>query len=208
MLESALRILLVNCGAYRVPALDTALRSRGYDCMMLDPHKAATYAESYKVSAIIFSDYPDNFVGLENPKLTELRKQHAHVPTLAIGRSAQMVAAEWEGELGDAQLTPGVTSMHPPGPSPLCNGLNSNRETTLSVWGCSGSPILDLPGCFYVTATFCDEMRGIAAFEHLTQPLYGLQFSPEVRRTSLESRLLENFVEKIAGCKAVVPASI
>jgi GMP synthase (glutamine-hydrolysing) len=50
-------------------------------------------------------------------------------------------------------------------------------------------PLAETPTCAF------------AAVRHRTQPLYGLQFHPEVTHTEFGKRLLENFVKRICQCQ-------
>lgn len=70
---------------------------------------------------------------------------------------------------------------------------------TLRVWMSHSDCVSKLPDCLVVTAAA--PCSPYAAYRHVSLPLYGVQFHPEVEEDP-SCKVLENFVVKIAGCKA------
>jgi GMP synthase (glutamine-hydrolysing) len=68
-----------------------------------------------------------------------------------------------------------------------------------TVWMSHGDQVQNLSEHFRVLATTDDCPN--AAVKHLTKPIYGLQFHPEVTHTQHGETLLANFVKHVCGCQ-------
>ncbi len=77
----------------------------------------------------------------------------------------------------------------------LFNGLPTMTPT---VWMSHGNSVTTLPPNFNKLS----QGRLVAAAQHDTQPLIGVQFHPEVSHTDYGTRMLKNFVFGVAGLKA------
>src|SRR5581483_9662314 len=66
------------------------------------------------------------------------------------------------------------------------------------VWMSHGDQVSRVAGDFKPLAK--TSTCPIAAVRHVTLPIYGLQFHPEVTHTPLGSKLLANFLMKTCGC--------
>ncbi len=78
---------------------------------------------------------------------------------------------------------------------PLFNGI----EAPSQVWMSHGDTITALPEGYRVTAS-TDSVE-FAAFQSASDPVWGVQFHPEVMHTLQGARLLENFVVGICGSR-------
>ncbi len=78
---------------------------------------------------------------------------------------------------------------------PLFNGI----EAPSQVWMSHGDTITALPEGYRVTAS-TDSVE-FAAFQGASDPVWGVQFHPEVMHTLQGARLLENFVVGICGSR-------
>lgn len=76
----------------------------------------------------------------------------------------------------------------------LFKGIDNNSI----VWMSHGDHINQLPPDFCVIAH--TENAPIAAVRHLSKPIFGVQFHPEVVHTVQGKQLIENFVRSICGC--------
>jgi GMP synthase (glutamine-hydrolysing) len=68
-----------------------------------------------------------------------------------------------------------------------------------TVWMSHGDQVEQLSNDFLPLAT--TDTCPYAAVKHRSQPIYGLQFHPEVTHTEHGSRLLRNFVRDVCGCR-------
>ena len=72
-------------------------------------------------------------------------------------------------------------------------------KNPLKVWMSHGDRLEDLPADFSVLGQTSNSPYGI--IKHETKKLYGIQFHPEVVHTEQGSKIISNFVYKVAGCK-------
>lgn len=80
-------------------------------------------------------------------------------------------------------------------PSPLTAGMPQH----FTAWMSHGDQVHNLTDHFTLLAA--TETCPNAAIKHHTQPIYGLQFHPEVTHTEHGGTLLRNFVKTICGCR-------
>ncbi len=75
------------------------------------------------------------------------------------------------------------------------------------VWMSHGDQIIDLPDGFSLLGT--TENTPLAAMGDLNRQLYGVQFHPEVKHTSIGTKIIKNFLFHICDLQASwTPASI
>ena len=78
-------------------------------------------------------------------------------------------------------------------------GLFSQMPETFTAWMSHGDQVEVLDRHFEVLAS-TSSCRA-AAVRHVSRPLYGLQFHPEVTHTEQGGQLLKNFVQDVCGCE-------
>ncbi|MCB1111762.1 MAG: glutamine-hydrolyzing GMP synthase [Chlamydiales bacterium] len=111
-------------------------------------------------------------------------------PILGICFGMQLMNSAHNGEVNSAEQGEyGKQEVSVDSKSALFKGLNS-KET---VWMSHGDSVTKLAPHFLATAKSSDGL--IAAIQHETQPLYGLQFHPEVTHTPKGAQILTNFIE-------------
>jgi GMP synthase (glutamine-hydrolysing) len=79
----------------------------------------------------------------------------------------------------------------------LFHGFGVGEETP--VWMSHGDHVDVPPEGYTVTASSAN--APVAAFEHQTRPLYGVQFHPEVAHTPRGGEILHNFLFEVCGCR-------
>jgi GMP synthase (glutamine-hydrolysing) len=118
------------------------------------------------------------------------------IPVLGICYGMQLMAHLMGGKVARAtQREFGQAEFEVTGSGPLL-AVGSRRFTA---WMSHGDRIERLPPGF--TAIGRTDNSPIAAMEEPKKRLYALQFHPEVAHTPLGSRILTNFVKRIAGCR-------
>jgi GMP synthase (glutamine-hydrolysing) len=78
--------------------------------------------------------------------------------------------------------------------SPLLKGLSATGQ----VWMSHGDTIMELPAEYELIGS--TETVRVAAFAHVSKPIFGIQFHPEVTHSTEGSILIQNFVLGICGC--------
>lgn len=82
-------------------------------------------------------------------------------------------------------------------PDGLFNGVPKETE----VWMSHGDQVQTVNGDFQPLAA--TDTCPVAAVKHRSQPVFGLQFHPEVSHTPYGSRILRNFLRDICGCQGL-----
>jgi len=78
--------------------------------------------------------------------------------------------------------------------------LFENLEESIKAWSSHGDSVKNAPDGFIVTAT-SQNGKVVEAIESEKKKLWAVQFHPEVDMTEDENIILNNFTEKICGCK-------
>lgn len=79
------------------------------------------------------------------------------------------------------------------------NDLFIDVPSVFTAWMSHNDSVSTLPESFEVLAV--TENKVIAAYKHKELPIYGVQFHPEVVHTEHGSKILHNFLSRIAGLK-------
>jgi GMP synthase (glutamine-hydrolysing) len=119
------------------------------------------------------------------------------VPVLGICYGLQLMAHHLGGEVAPAAVREyGQATLVPRPGSPLLAALASEER----VWMSHGDSIRHLPAGFESVAR--TEDCATAAVQDTSRQLYGIQFHPEVVHTENGTRVLDNFVRGLCGCRA------
>jgi len=148
------------------------------------------------VKGIILSGSPFS-VRQENAPQPAYDWQNSNIPVLGVCYGAQLMSHQTGGkvtpskhrEYGRANLDKVSTT------SPLFANIKSGSQ----VWMSHGDSVTELPTEFTITAT--TTAIPVAAFEHTTKKIFGLQFHPEVYHSTDGKTILQNFIIHICGCK-------
>jgi GMP synthase (glutamine-hydrolysing) len=118
------------------------------------------------------------------------------IPILGICYGHQLIAHYMGGTVKSAEKREfGLTS------ATIDNAgqIFANLGKTEQVWMSHGDVVTGLPSSFEVLAH--TDNCPIAAFRHKENPIYGLQWHPEVVHTKDGDEMLKNFIFKICKCK-------
>jgi GMP synthase (glutamine-hydrolysing) len=120
-----------------------------------------------------------------------------HLPVLGICYGAQFLAQSLGGEVLPSSVREyGRASLEVIAENPLLQGVAMASQ----VWMSHSDTISRLPQDF--TSIARTETIPIAAFAHSENPVFGVQFHPEVVHTEEGLQILKNFVFSICGCTA------
>ncbi len=148
------------------------------------------------VKGVILSGSPYSVRDENGPRI-DLGKIKGHFPLLGVCYGAQYLAHFFGGEVaasdsreyGRAKLS--VIEKK----SILLQGISENSQ----VWMSHGDTIITLPEDYTIIASTEDVEN--AAFKIEGEDTYAIQFHPEVYHTTEGTKILENFLVKICGCK-------
>ena len=191
------KILILDFGSQYTQLIARAVREANVYCEIIPYNKVIIYESGLK--GIILGGSPFS-VNEKNALLVDVKAMTAKMPVLGICYGAQLTAKVYGGrveksekrEYGRAIFT--VTKE---------DALLRNVSHTSQVWMSHSDTIKELPDGFELLGT--TESIPVAAFkQQLTtdngQPLYGLQFHPEVYHSTAGKTIIKNFLVNICKC--------
>ncbi|MEM6763376.1 MAG: glutamine-hydrolyzing GMP synthase [Bacteroidota bacterium] len=185
------KVLIVDFGSQYTQLIARRVRENNVFCEIIPYTKFTDLPED--VGGIILSGGPSSVNDKDAP-IISFDHFFGLVPTLAICYGAQLMAKSLEGEVatsdhreyGRAELVPLKDNL-------LFEGLGHHSQ----VWMSHGDTITRLPTSFELIAS--TQSIQVAAFKHLKEAVYCLQFHPEVTHTLEGSHIIHNFLTRICG---------
>ncbi|WP_109830735.1 glutamine-hydrolyzing GMP synthase [Reichenbachiella versicolor] len=186
------KIIILDFGSQYTQLIARRVRELNVYCEIHPFSKVPELDQTVK--GLILSGSPCSVRQDDNPDV-DLDSIIGKVPLLGICYGAQLIAHKTGGEIlpseireyGRAKLA--TVDMH--------NELMKEVNIGSQVWMSHGDTILETPEELEVIAK-TDSAN--AAFRHRTQPVWGLQFHPEVTHSEQGKIVLRNFVVHICGC--------
>lgn len=188
-------VLVVDYGAQYAQLIARRVREANIYSEIVPSSMPLTDMLAKKPAAIILSGGPSSIYAEHAPK-TDAALFNSDVPVFGICYGFQAMTDAMGGTVektGTSEF--GRTHLDIKGSSKLFAG----EPEALSVWMSHGDSVVKAPEGFAVTAS--TDHTPIAAFEHESLPLAGVQFHPEVLHSEHGQALLENFLYKIADLK-------
>jgi GMP synthase (glutamine-hydrolysing) len=160
------------------PPTVTVERLRGYQAVVLSGGPSSVY---------------DAGAPLPPPALFE-----AGVPVLGICYGMQAMAAQLGGKVEPAEHREyGPAEVRLEAPDPLLEGVEADAAGVVPVWMSHGDTVLEPPPGF--TSLARTASSPVAAMADARRRLVAVQFHPEVVHTRQGSRILQNFLFRVAG---------
>ncbi|TVP94258.1 MAG: glutamine-hydrolyzing GMP synthase [Acholeplasmatales bacterium] len=190
------RIVILDYGSQYTRLIAKRIRALGVFTDIL-PHDtfAITLANEGDLAGVVLSGGPqsvtaDNAYPLD-PAILELG-----VPILGICYGMQRLALDMGGAVEQSvRREYGQATLFRLLEDPLFTGWSQEE----GVWMSHGDHIESIPQDFEQLA---QNSAGICvAMRHISLPVYGIQFHPEVRHTARGETLLQNFVQTICQCE-------
>ena len=148
-----------------------------------------------KPVGIILSGGPNSVTKSYTPRAPKIVFD-LNIPVLGICYGMQTLAEQMGGSVISAdQKEFGHAELEVMNESKLFHNLNKN----INVWMSHGDQVQDLPEDFNLAAS--TSTAPIAAMEHKSLPIYGIQFHPEVTHTKNGKDILRNFLFDICNAK-------
>jgi GMP synthase (glutamine-hydrolysing) len=193
-MTAASRILIIDYGSQYTQLIARRVREARVYSEIHPPTRTIDWIREWKPTGIILSGGPNSVYGENVPTADPILFDVA--PVLGVCYGMQLIAHVLGGEVirggrreyGRAEIRPTIESA-------LFEGFDS--QETASVWMSHGDHIESSPPGFRVTAA--SQGNPLAAFEHESKPIYGVQFHPEVAHTPRGRELLANFLFKVCG---------
>ena len=200
------RILILDFGGQYTQLIARRVREARVYCEVL-PHDAdLALVEGFGALGIILSGGPESVVDPASVRAPQ-RVFDLGVPVLGICYGMQTMAAQLGGrvetsgrrEYGHAVLR--CTSVAGPLLEGLVDGAAPGGGARLDVWMSHGDRVLEMPPGFRLLAA--TDNTPIAAIADEERRFYGVQFHPEVTHTPRGQEIIDRFVHRICGCRAL-----
>jgi GMP synthase (glutamine-hydrolysing) len=189
------KILILDFGSQYTQLIARAVRECNVYCEITPFNKPIEYTPGLK--GIILSGSPFS-VNDEKAPGVEVEELVSKTPVLGICYGAQLTAKQYGGKVEKSNKREyGRAVLHVQKEDALFNNLIPSSQ----VWMSHGDSILKLPEGFELLAT--TDSIPVAAFtrnQNGQNPLYGLQFHPEVYHSIEGKKILNNFLVNICGC--------
>ncbi len=152
--------------------------------------------EKFNVKGIILSGGPSSVYREDAPE--RIREIFGlRLPVLGICYGHQLIAHIAGGKVKQATKREyGVTIATIDRPLGVLKGLNGKEK----VWMSHGDTVYKIPRGYVVLAH--TDNCPVAAFKHQSDPIYGLQWHPEVTHTENGGAMLRNFIFDVCKCRA------
>ncbi|MCC7378425.1 MAG: glutamine-hydrolyzing GMP synthase, partial [Chitinophagaceae bacterium] len=189
------KILILDFGSQYTQLIARTVREANVYCEIVPYNKEIVYNQSLK--GIILGGSPFS-VNEEKALQVDVKSMIKNVPVLGICYGAQLTAKLYGGRVDKSEKREYGRAI-----------FNKEKEDTLlknvsktsQVWMSHSDTIKELPNDFELLGT--TESIPVAAFKRTTnneQPLYGLQFHPEVYHSAEGKTIIKNFLINICGC--------
>jgi len=186
------RILILDFGSQYTQLIARAVREANVYCEIIPYNKSFEAGNNLRGIILSGSPFSVNEPGAPTVDVQTLLKI---APVLGICYGAQLTAKNYGGvveksdkrEYGRARLQ--ILEHHE-----LFAGVPNDSD----VWMSHSDTITTLPACFSVSAT--TQSIPVAAFRHREDPLFGLQFHPEVYHSREGKKILANFLVSVCHC--------
>lgn len=189
------KILILDFGSQYTQLIARAVREANVYCEIVPYHKTIEFDASLK--GIILSGSPFSVNDANAPEV-DIAALHKRLPVMGVCYGAQLTAKQFGGRVANSSKREyGRALLHKQKDSVLLKGVTELSQ----VWMSHADTILDLPAGFEVLAN--TENIPFAAFVRQggEQPLYCLQFHPEVYHSVEGKKMIRNFLVEVCGCK-------
>lgn len=190
------KILILDFGSQFTQLIARAVRESNVFCEIIPFQKSFTVEPGLK--GIILSGSPFS-VNEENAPVVDIAAFIKKVPVLGICYGAQLTAKVFGGRIDKSNKREfGRAKLHIQKEDVLLKDVSEQSQ----VWMSHSDSITALPDGFEVLAA--TESIPVAGFKKSgtdSQPLYGIQFHPEVYHSVEGKKIIKNFLIQICGCK-------
>lgn len=188
------KILILDFGSQYTQLIARAVREANVYCEITPYNKPVNYSADLK--GIILSGSPFS-VNDPNAPQVDVATMNEKLPVLGICYGAQLTAKVFGGKVEKSEKREyGRATLKVQKKDTLWDGLSDTSQ----VWMSHGDSILETPKSFDILGI--TDSIPVAAFKKTdsVNPLYGLQFHPEVYHSTEGKKIIANFLIKVCGC--------
>ncbi len=188
-------ILIIDFGSQYNQLIARRVRENHVFCRIEPPTIPLEAIQRLKPEGIILSGGPSSIYEIDSPKI-DPRIFELGTPVLGICYGMQFMLDAMGGVVRKSRRREyGLAWLK----IKTRGALFADVDDPTQCWMSHGDTVMELPQDFEIQAS--TENTAIAAVKHSTQPLYALQFHPEVAHTPQGNVMLHNFLFNICGCK-------
>jgi GMP synthase (glutamine-hydrolysing) len=188
-------VIILDFGSQFTQLIARAVRGLGVYCEIepysIDPKKLKARAPK----ALIFSGGPSSVGGRKAPKVVDAVFDMG-VPTLGICYGMQLLSHRHQSKIHGATREYGFAEIKVHENTGLFDGFKKGEKS--QVWMSHGDSVADVPEGAVLTAS--SDRNPVVAIQKGN--FHAVQFHPEVSHTIIGTRVLSNFLFKVAGLQA------
>ena len=190
------KIIILDFGSQYTQLIARAIREQHVFCEIIPFNKP--FEQTSNLKGIILSGSPCS-VNEENAPVADVQKLTDYCPVLGICYGAQLTAKLFGGLVAKSNKREYGRAVFNVQHNDI---FLSEVEPATQVWMSHSDTIKELPNHFTVLGS--TDNIPVAAFklsENLSNPVYGLQFHPEVYHSVEGKKMISNFLFEICKCK-------
>ena len=188
-------IIIIDFGSQFNQLIARRVRENRVYCQIEPPTITAEQLRSLSPEGIVLSGGPASIYEKDSPRVDE-NIFTLGVPILGICYGMHFMVDTLGGNVKQAKKREyGFASLK----SRYAKGLFSGIEKETVTWMSHGDSIQSLPKGFTITASTANTK--VAATAHSRKKFFGVQFHPEVAHTARGTKIINNFLFEICGCK-------
>jgi GMP synthase (glutamine-hydrolysing) len=190
------RVLIIDYGSQFTQLIARRVREARVYSEIHPPTRSIEWVREWAPAGIILSGGPNSVYGEDVP--TAQPELLGVAPVLGVCYGMQLIAHLEGGAVERAgRREYGRAEIAVCEPAALFGGFSPDERVT--VWMSHGDHVLTPPDGYVVTARSANSP--VAAFRHVTRPIYGVQFHPEVAHTPRGGEIISNFLFEVCHCE-------
>lgn len=191
------KILILDFGSQYTQLIARSIRELNIYCEIQPCTKEVVFEDSLKGVILSGSPFSVNDPNAPKPDIKALADK---LPILGVCYGAQLIAQQSGGEVGKSTHREyGRAHIQVQQKDRLLELINTGSQ----VWMSHSDSIKQLPEGFNIIAT--TDSIPVAAYKaadsYAANPVYGIQFHPEVTHSTDGKQIIKNFVVDVCGCE-------
>ncbi len=192
------KLLIIDFGSQYTQLIARRIREQGVYSEILSWRTTLEQIIARQPKGIILSGGPESTTGNNVPKIVD-GLIDLDIPVLGICYGMQAMAQQYGGSVQQSSISEfGHAEVSIQSNARLFQPLIDAQQSAIDVWMSHGDKVKTIGDDFEVVATTKD--CPIAAIQHKSRPVFGIQFHPEVTHTQGGSDILKHFAISLCGC--------
>ncbi|MEL7534378.1 MAG: glutamine-hydrolyzing GMP synthase [Bacteroidota bacterium] len=187
------KVLIIDFGSQYTQLIARRVREQSVYCEIHPYHTPLSSVLDDSVKGVILSGSPCS-VNQEGAPDLNLEGVLGQIPVLAVCYGAQLIAKKYQGSVQTSSKREyGRARLHSVKENVLLQGISNESQ----VWMSHADTIMGLPEGYELIGS--TESVEVAAYQHQSKAIYGLQFHPEVTHSLEGAQILKNFLIDICN---------